>query len=397
MAKYEVMASSRVVFALLALLALLPVDASWTIDTAVTVDLTYPPMEKSDYAVRYGEFLPGYGQGDATFECSMMPLDPNQKRYPFPTIGGFMYTTTRNETGGLETYKYITTSYLGQITGDETANMSRWAYIDTLVYKDMESERCTEDAPVNASALMENAFLDIAPAINPITDASVLDPLGKNATLGFRTVLFDNDGNNIEEMIQCGYITFVTPDEFSQSSALEDVCGDSVASSLPSSTGIDIVPTTLATSTSVQTSTSAWRTTVVVATDTPTYSPTPGTNKDKGGLKPTAKVEIAAFVSTGACAIFFIAGCIFLHRRRKNKGTISQDFFEGFGRRKNGDKEKKSAVMEAEKGVVPGEKKDAILGEKDVGKELKSKETEPSESGSIHSEQLPSYKEAIKD
>ncbi len=66
-------------------------------------------------------------------------------------------------------------------------------------------------------------------------DPPQLNIIGKNATLMTRLAMWDSEGV-VEMTIQCGYVTFVSPEDFEKSNALKEICGPSVLAATASPT-----------------------------------------------------------------------------------------------------------------------------------------------------------------
>jgi hypothetical protein len=200
------------------LLALATKIRAW--DYSVQVNLAWPPVGHEEYVTLNGTWTGSHGQNDPFSPCANVAIAPDQKRTPFPSTGGRLQFDAVNNTKTLQDFNYNINPYFGQISADTTQGYLRGAYIDTYVYKDFNtSSYCSPDPVglgINATDLISGAMA-ATPGVRAMLVASpVLDIVGMNATIGVRMVLFDLD-NNVEEMWQCAYVTFVSPETFAAS------------------------------------------------------------------------------------------------------------------------------------------------------------------------------------
>jgi hypothetical protein len=189
-------------------------------DYSVQVNLAWPPVGHEEYVTLNGTWTGSHGQNDPFAPCANVPIAPDQKRTPFPTTGGRLQFDTVNNTKTLQDFNYIIDPYFGQISADTTQGYWRGAYIDTYVYEDFNtSSYCSPDPvdfAINATDLISGAMAATPGVRAMLTADPVLNIVGMNATVGVRMVLFHGDVN-VEEMWQCAYVTFVSPESFAAS------------------------------------------------------------------------------------------------------------------------------------------------------------------------------------
>jgi hypothetical protein len=206
----------------LALLTLPSPTVSWTYSTYV--DLAWPPLEHREYETMNSHVVGTHGDNDPIFPCGNVPVRPDQKRVPFPTVGGHIQMNQVNDTGALAEHNYLVIPYFGQISGDTSLGENKTRNIGSYVFKnfstgpDCTPEEYRGDYPFNNTKVIS---LAIASWPDQPEDGPMLDIVGWNATLGLRVVLFNDDSTaekgpvyNVESEIQCAYVTFVTPEEF---------------------------------------------------------------------------------------------------------------------------------------------------------------------------------------
>jgi hypothetical protein len=179
--------------AFLALTAVIPTCNCWTIP--VTADLAWPVIENAAYITQNGTLV----GPDPDFPCvGYKPQQPEQAgRIGFPIIGGRLQINLTNSSSAGEEYAgyyYIVNSYLGQISlpGVENDDDTLFAYDNTEVWQNIVTgPNCSYK--INATELIGKALQK---------NLNDQDIVGTNATFGLRTVFFNPDGDNVEEMLQ---------------------------------------------------------------------------------------------------------------------------------------------------------------------------------------------------
>jgi hypothetical protein len=232
------------------LLALSSVIVAW--DYPVQVNLAWPSINHQEYVTLNGQWTGGHSQNDPAIPCANVVIPANQARSPFPTTGGRLQFNTINDTGTLPGSEYTITPYFGQISGGgslQGAPINAWVFTDFSTSSD-----CLPDSGpgINATSLISQAIAS-APGVD--VDSSPVPSLnivGMNATIGIRLGLFDNNDNKIEEMWQCAYITFVSPDSLAASGG-GGICNRGIVHPSVVTAGVGPVMTTAAVDPSVTT------------------------------------------------------------------------------------------------------------------------------------------------
>jgi len=315
---------------LFSFLTILPTFHAWQFSTT-NVDLSSPPPINIGDSVVNGKPLVNYTTDITGWPCYNYPVPANVPRTPFPISGGKLsFTLTNNSVGSLWDYQYIGDIYLGQISlGDGTYSIASqdptnigFEYVDTDVWDDFSTGPDCSDT-IDVMGAISRALGE------DVTAASVV---GMNATFGMRIVLFGPnplvtdmvlDDDNVEEMYQCGYVTFTDKDLSNDPNA--GYCNGGAGASPTASSAA--APSTLVPSLS---SWPTWATAIPRPTPPPHPVPTPGNSTvvvASSSHTHTVAIGAGIGVSMGASLLILIVAFIVVRRRkaRKHSETIGAD------------------------------------------------------------------------
>jgi hypothetical protein len=320
---------------LLSFLTSFSTSNAWLFSTT-NVNLLSPPPIYSGEAVIAGKQQVNYTTS-SSWPCYDIPVPNDVVRTPFPVRGGRLsWTLTNNTAGSLSDYQYVADAYFGELSlgngsystaSEAPGGNSGFGYIDTYVFDDFATgPDCTD--LVNVVEVVSAAFGDS----EEVEWLTVRDIVGMNATVGVRIVLFGPDSlstdllvedANVEEMYQCGYVTF-TDEIFDLSNDPNaGYCNGGVGGgSSPTSSGAS--PSTLLTSIIPTATGQPWA--------TPPPSPLPTTIEPEAAATSNSHnhalvVGTGVGVSMGASLVILMIAFVLLRRRRarKHNGTIGAD------------------------------------------------------------------------
>ncbi|KAE9368205.1 hypothetical protein N431DRAFT_560703 [Stipitochalara longipes BDJ] len=357
---------------LLSFLTSFSTSNAWVFSTT-NVDLSSPPPIDSGDTVINSIPQPDYTTGIA-WPCYHVPVPDNVVRTPFPIRGGrFSWTLTNNTVGSLWNYQYLADTYFGDFSlgngsystpSNSNGGNSGYGWVENYEFDDFSTGPYCSD-PVDVVEVVSQAF----GKYEEVEYLTARDIVGMNATVGVRIVLFGPnplvtdtilDDENIEEMYQCGYITFTEEDLSNDPNA--GYCNGGGA--LPTGSGAS--PSTLLTSILPSATGQPWA--------TPPPSPLPTSGESGAATVSTSHEHTVAIgtgvgVSMGASLLILIIAFILLRRRRarKHTGTIGAD-----------------VIVTRQQGI------ELTQGRRDEKIMAKGKVVESSAS-STHSEPLPPY------
>ncbi|KAJ9156671.1 hypothetical protein NKR23_g1240 [Pleurostoma richardsiae] len=347
------------------------------------IDLSWPKVGADDLFVSGNVIVnPLETKDDDAFPCALVPIPSNVVRQDFPIFGGaiqlnFTAPDPAQRVNG--TTHWIVHLYFGQFNDDMAVNEVSWAYMATYSWNSSQFELGTwcsnqeGDLPMNLTRTIED---------RPVLDSlpQGLDLEGVNVTLGLALDRFGGPYGDDpqDEMNQCAYVRLT---------------------SRPSSWGPCYPPDTAPTTASSGAATGLATVGTVLPTLTPPGYATPtGTGEVSShdshrGLT----VGVGAGVASGVACLLIFAVIVLLARRRARAARTVQQMPA------DSDADDLAACVKKgkEKDVVVGDGKDekleilaaklASAKEKDDGSVAES-----SSNSSIHSEPLPSYREAVE-
>ena len=192
-----------------AIFPLLPGVHSWTYPAHV--DLAYPPIAHSDYINETTPTPETYPNHDLIFKCDLYPVDENTPRVRFPITSGHIGLNISNSGTTPPPGYYTSVQWsIGQVS-----NLNLHEPLDSAVADSGEQlqdftprQRCST-IPVNATERILTLFGSSGQG-----PPQTLDITGWNATIEADISLSTELGDSVEQMYQCGYVTFVSQRDF---------------------------------------------------------------------------------------------------------------------------------------------------------------------------------------